>query len=250
MKFPKRLRHRGKGKVLATIYKTPAGYRLYWRQRVDGKRKSQMKLFGNYASAKREGDKVVTDLANGTASALSPGQAADAQNAIEELQRFYQTTGKRISIRFAVGSFCEASRKLDGRALAEAVDGFLSNVATVKRVDLAEAVKQFVEGRKLRTVAKDGKRPQLSPGWHYIVAMWLREFAKSFPGHAVCDLSREHLTAYCQRARRCLAPHAERQAQRGEDVPEMGCRARLLGRESPLACRRRDDEGGRRFRRR
>jgi len=32
VKFPKRLRHRGKGKVLATIYKTPAGYRLYWRQ--------------------------------------------------------------------------------------------------------------------------------------------------------------------------------------------------------------------------
>ena len=78
----------------------------------------------------------------------------------------------------------------------EAIDGFLSNVATVKRADVKAAVEQFIEGRKLRTVAKDGKRPQLSPSWHYIVSMWLREFANTFPGHAVCDLSREHLTAY------------------------------------------------------
>ena len=28
VKFPKRLRHRGKGRVLATIYKRPDGYRL------------------------------------------------------------------------------------------------------------------------------------------------------------------------------------------------------------------------------
>jgi len=196
VKFPKRLRHRGKGKVLATIYKTPAGYRLYWRQRVDGKRKSQMKLFGNYASAKREGDSVIADLAKGTATVLSPGQTADAQNAIEELQRYFQATGKRVSIRDAVGQFCANSRKLGERPLSEAVDGFITTVATVKRVDLTAAVEQFVESRKLRTVAKDGKRPQLSPGWHYIVAMWLREFAKSFPGHAVCDLSRDHLTAY------------------------------------------------------
>jgi integrase len=196
VKFPKRLRHRGKGKVLATIYKFPDSYRLYWRARVDGKPKSRMKDFKSYAEAKREGDKVVTDLAKGRATGLSPGQVADTQNALEELQRFYQTTGKRISIRFAVGAYCESARKLGERALAEAVDGFLSTVATIKRVDLSEAVEQFIESRKLKTVAKDGKRPQLSPSWAYIVAMWLREFARTFPGHAVCDLSREHLTAY------------------------------------------------------
>jgi hypothetical protein len=80
--------------------------------------------------------------------------------------------------------------------LAEAVDSFLSTVATVKRVDLTAAVEQFVESRKLRTVAKDGKRPQLSPGWHYNVAMWLGKFAGTFPSHAVTDLTREHLNAY------------------------------------------------------
>jgi integrase len=196
VKFPKRLRHRGKGRVLATIYKRPGYYRLYWRTRVNGKPKSLMKDFKTYADAKRKGDGIVADLAKGKATGLSPGQLADAQNALEELQRYYQETGKRVSIRFAVGEYCEAARKLDGRTLAEAMEGFLSTVAKVKRVDLSEAVEQFIESRKIKTVAKDGKRPQLSPGWHYIVSQWLREFAKTFPGHAVCDLSREHLTTY------------------------------------------------------
>jgi integrase len=196
VKFPKKLRHRGKGKVLATIYRLPDGYRLYWRERVDGKPKSRMKDFSTYSEVKREGDKVVAAKAKGTVMPLSPGQVSDAQNAFEELQRFYQATGKRVSIRFAVGVYCEAARKLGERAVADAVDGFLSTVATVKRVDLKAAVEQFIASRESKTVAKDGKRPQLSPGYHYIVAMWLREFANTFPNHAVCDLSREHLDAY------------------------------------------------------
>jgi chemotaxis response regulator CheB len=38
VKFPKRLRHNGRGKVRATIYKRPAHpqFRLYWRTKVDG----------------------------------------------------------------------------------------------------------------------------------------------------------------------------------------------------------------------
>jgi len=103
--------------VLATIYRQPDGYRLYWRQRVDGKAKSLMRLFKRYADAKREGDRVIADLANNRAVQLSPGRAADAQNAVEELQRLYQATGKRVSIRFAVGEFCEAVKKLNGRML-------------------------------------------------------------------------------------------------------------------------------------
>ena len=68
MEFPKRLRHRGKGKVLATIYKRPGQpqpYRLYWRVRVDGKPRSRMQDFTHYSAAKRTGDKVVADLAKG-----------------------------------------------------------------------------------------------------------------------------------------------------------------------------------------
>jgi len=201
VKFPKRLRHRGKGKVLATIYKRPDFYRLYWRARVDGKPRSRMKDFATYSAAKREGDKVVSDLAKGIATPLSPGQASDALAAIERLQDFYRSTGRRVSLRAAVVDYCDAAgklheRTLNERTLNEAVDGYLSTLATIKRVDLKAAVEQFIASREPKTVAKDGKRPQLSPGYHYIVAMWLREFANAFPGHAVCDLSREHLNAY------------------------------------------------------
>ena len=196
VKFPKRLRHRGKGKVLVTIYKRPDCYRLYWRARVDGKPRSQMKDFATYSAAKREADKTVSDLAKGIASSLSPGQASDAVAAIERLQHFFQSTGRRVSLRAAVVDYCEAAGKLHGRTLTDAVDGFLATVATVKRVDLSEAVEQFIASRKPKTVAKDGKRPQLSPGYHYIVSLWLKEFAGTFPGHAVCDLGKEHLNTY------------------------------------------------------
>ncbi len=178
------------------IYRQATGYRLYWRERVDGKPKSRMKDFAIYAEAKREGDKVVAAKAKGAGMVLSPGQAADAQNAIEELQRYFQATGKRVSIRDAVGQFCANSRKLGDRPLSEAVDGFLLTVAPVKRVELSKAVEQFILSREPLTVAKDGKRPQLSPGYHYIIRKWLEEFAGVFPSHAVCDLSREHLDTY------------------------------------------------------
>src|SRR6516162_546565 len=70
VKFPKRLRHNGKGRVLATIYKRPHGYVLYWRARVDGKAKSHFKDFTTYAKAKKEGDQVVSDLHKGKVSDL------------------------------------------------------------------------------------------------------------------------------------------------------------------------------------
>ncbi|MGA2854585.1 MAG: hypothetical protein ABSE90_10720, partial [Verrucomicrobiota bacterium] len=194
VKFPKRIKYRGK--TLAVIYgrcKGRESYRVAWQ--VAGQRR--MASFPSYSLAKRHADALVKDLSKGSqVTALHPAQARDALAALERLADFYRATGRRISLLAVASEYAEAARKLDGRTLAEAVDGFLSNVAKVKRMDLNAAIEQFIESRKLRTVAKEGKRPQLSPGWHYIIAMWLREFAKAFPGHAVCDLSREHLTAY------------------------------------------------------
>jgi hypothetical protein len=197
VKYPKRLRHKGKGKVLATIYKRSDCYRLYWRARVDGKPRSRFKDFGTYSAAKREGDKVVADLVkNSQAARLSPGQAADAVASLERLQGFYQSTGRKISLLSAVSEYCEAAGKLSGFTLSEVVERFLKTIVTVKRVDLGQAAEKFIEGRKPLTEAKDGKRPQLSPHYHYDVSMWLREFARTFPGHAVCDLTKQHLNTY------------------------------------------------------
>ena len=152
--------------------------------------------YASYANAKRKADEVVAGLAKGKASTLSPGQAADAQNAIEELQRYYVSTGKRVSLRFVVAEWCEAARKLDGRTLAEATDGFMANSARVKRVLVSEAVEKLIAVRKKLTVADEGKRPQLSPEWHYTLSIWWREFAAMFPNHYACDLTRELFTTY------------------------------------------------------
>ena len=207
MKFPKIIRNK-KTKVEVTIYgkskggeRKPDGtrtqpypfYRLCWR--VAGQRR--MKSFGTYSEAKKAAEEMVRDLGSGSqVTALTPGQANDARAALERLQGFYQATGRKVSLLAGISEWCESALKLKKHTFSEAVDGFLSTVATVKRVDLSEAVEQFKASRKPKTVAKDGKRPQLSPGWHYIVSMWLKEFAGTFPGHAVCDLGKEHLNTY------------------------------------------------------
>src|SRR5262249_10598831 len=68
--------------------------------------------------------------------------------------------------------------------------------------------------RELKTVpAKDGKRPRISSEYHYLTSLWLKEFSATFPGLAVVDLSREHLTLYMD-SHRGAAPKT-RNARRG-----------------------------------
>jgi len=83
-----------------------------------------MASFRTYSEAKRHADGLVKDLAKGSqVTALHPAQAHDALAALERLQTFYQSTGRRVSLLAAVSEFAEASAKLNGRALGEAVDG-------------------------------------------------------------------------------------------------------------------------------
>ena len=194
MKFPHTIRFRT---LTATIYGKSAAYPFYrMAVRVAGKR--VVRSFQTFTDAKREAEAKLRQTATGNLSAgLSAKESADAITIRQALAVYRQETGRRLSALEAVSSYIAAAKLLpDNCTLKDALDGFLSTVATIKRMDLNAAVEQFIESRKIKTVAKDGRRPQLSPGWHYIVAMWLREFAKSFPGHAVCDLTREHLTAY------------------------------------------------------
>jgi integrase len=159
-----------------------------------------MRDFRSYSEAKRAGDKLVSDLAKGSFVAdMTPAQARDARAALERLQGFYEQTGRRVSLLGAVSEYAEAAGKLNGGSLAGAVENYLATVATVKRVDLLQAVEEFIEGRRPKTVAKEGKRPQLSPGYHYTVSLWLREFAKTVGNYAVCDLRKELLDTYMAR---------------------------------------------------
>jgi integrase len=159
-----------------------------------------MKSLATYSAAKKFADETLAGLAKGsTVTALTPGQALDALAALERLQGFYVTTGRRVSLLSAASQFCAAAGKLDKGDLGEAVDGYLNAVATVKRADVLKAAEQFIEERKLKTVAREGRRPQISPEHHYNTSIWLREFGRTFPGHSVCDLGKPHLDAYMQK---------------------------------------------------
>ncbi len=195
MRFPKIIRHR---KAEVTIYGKKPAYPFYRvAYRVDGKRR--MKTFALYSEACKEADTLVKDLAIGSpVAALSPAQARDAIAAFERLRSVRTPTGHRLSLLGAVSELADALGKLNGRSVAEAIDGYLTNVAVVKGVEIKDAVEEFLELRRPLTEAKPGKRAQLSKNYHYMVSLWLRTFAKTFKGACVCDLTKDHLNRYLE----------------------------------------------------
>ena len=196
-KWPKKVKHRNK--ALAKIYRPCRGrdsYRVTWN--AAGRR--QMKSFPTYAGsggAKEFAETLVKELArNSQAVMLTPAQASDALAAIERLNTFHQTTGRKISLLSAVSEYCEAAAKVHGRTFTEVIDGFNRNVATVQRQDLAAAVEQFIAAEEPRTQPHNGQRPQLSKKYHYNRAIQLRRFAATFPGYAACDLGKHDLDTF------------------------------------------------------
>jgi integrase len=194
VKFPKRIKHRGR--VLATVYGKSKGrdsYRVAWH--IAGKRR--MASFPSYSLAKRHADALVKDLAKGSqVTALQPAQARDALAALERLADFYRATGRRVSLLAAVSEFVEASGKLHGRTMGEAVEGYLRTVASVKPKDIGEAVAEFLQADAPRTKAAEGQRAQLSGKYAYNRKLQLNRFADTFQNTAVCDLSKEHLDKF------------------------------------------------------
>jgi integrase len=207
VRFPKVIRFR---RAEATIYGKKSAYPFYrLAYYVAGKR--IVRSFKSYGEAKSAAEKVVRDVAGGSqAAALTGEQSRDALAALQRLDTHRQATGRRFSLLVAVSKLLEADRKLDGRSLDDAINGFLQTVATVRRMNLAEAVEEFIESRKHKAESKDGKRSQLSPAYAKHVAAWLREFAGAFPATTVSDLSKEHLNLY-------VKSHAELSAKTRND---------------------------------
>ena len=196
-KWPKKIKFRNK--VLAKIYRPCRGrasYRVTWY--AAGKR--QMKSFPTYAGqdgAREYADAKVKELANNSQVALlTPAQATDSLAAIERLNNFYQTTGRKVSILAAVSEYCEAAARLQGRTMTEAVEGFTRTVVTVKRQNLAEAVEQFIAAEEPRTRKNEDQRAQLDAKYHYNKAIQLRRFADTFNGYAVCDITKPDLDSF------------------------------------------------------
>ena len=194
VKFPKRIKFRGR--VLATIYGKCQGresYRVSWT--VTGQRR--MASFARYGEAKRHADQLVKELAKGSqATSLNPAQARDALAAMERLQSFYELTGRRVSLLAAASDYAEAAAKVNGRALSEIVEDYLRHIAAVKRMDIKQAVEEFVAGEEPKTKSKAGQRSQIAPAYFYNRAIRLRKFADTFPNTAICDLTKVHLDKF------------------------------------------------------
>ena len=106
-------------------------YRLAYR--VNGQ--CRMRPFRTYSEVKREWDKLVKELARGSQVAvLSAAQACDALAALERLQGFYQSTGRRVSLLGGISEYREAVSKLLGRTLGQAVDGYPNRPDSMWRV--------------------------------------------------------------------------------------------------------------------
>lgn len=194
VRFPKIVEFRKKS--LATIYGKRPSYPFYRvAAYVAGKR--TMASYRTYSEALKAAEKLAKDIYEGNqAAALTKKQTVDALTALQRLDMFRQSTGKKMSLTVAVGAFCEAAERLKDHTIAEAVGSFVCTAAVIKRVDLNKAVEEFIEGRRSKTIAKDGKRPQLSSKYFSGVAGWLREFGRTFPNHAVCDLTKDLLNIY------------------------------------------------------
>ena len=193
VRFPVTIRHRTS---TAKIY-APGGKFAYYRLAYSTAGKRRMQTFTTYSDAREAAERVVRELANGSqAAGLTATQSRDALVAFERLQGFYQSTGRRVSLLAAVSEFVEASAKLNGRTMGEAVEGYLRTVASVSRKDIKEAVAEFLQADAPRTKAAAGQRAQLSAKYAYNRELQLDRFAATFPNTAVCDLSKEHLDTF------------------------------------------------------
>jgi len=193
VKFPKVIRHR---KAEVTIYGRKEAYPFYrLAYRVNGQRR--MKSFATYGEAKAEAEKRVRELAKGSQIlALTSKEVTDALAIRDALDAYRRDTGRTITPLQAVTHYVHAAKLLGERPLSDAVEGFIRTVAVVRRKTLSEAVAEFVATRAPKAEAKDGKRPALNPKYVENTATWLREFAATFPGHDVGDITKEHLNLY------------------------------------------------------
>jgi len=170
MKWPHKVRYRKNGPILARIYKPKApdkdrlnpypSYRVTWV--VAGKRVTKaFQRFAGSGGAREFAEQIVKDLAQGSqAAALTSGEARSALAVRDALEAFRRETGITITPVQAITEYLASIRRLGKRPLSEAVAGFLSTVATVKQVDLAVAVNEFIAAREIKSKVREGKRAQ------------------------------------------------------------------------------------------
>ena len=194
MKFPVKVRYR---KAEAKIYGKSAAYPFY-RLCYYASGKRHVRSFSTYTEAKTEADTKVREISKGTQTiALTDKEATAALSIRDALDTFRRDTGRSFTPLEAVTGFLDAMKQLPpGNGLTESVRVYARTLATLKPKLISEAVEEFLDVRRPRSVAAEGKRSQLSPCYAQHVECWMREFSGTFPGHHLGDLNREFLARY------------------------------------------------------
>jgi integrase len=194
MKFPVKVSFR---KAEAKIYGKTAAYPFYRIcYRAGGKR--HVRSFTSYGEARAEAETKVREIANGDQSiALTPKEASGALSIRDALDAFRRETGRSFTALEAVTGFLDAMKQLPpGCGLTESVKAYARTLATIRPKLISEAVEEFLAVRKPKSVAAEGKRPQLAPCYAAHVECWMHEFVTAFPGHRLGDLNRDFLARY------------------------------------------------------
>lgn len=189
MRFPVRLKYRNERAVIYGKSRGYPYYRVTWH--AGGRR--VVRSYGTYSEAKEAAERAIRQNAEGNlAAGLSKRAALDATAAQQALDELGRELGHRVSLLEVVSAYTEAVRKLGGRDLVTAVEGFMTTVATVRRVPLDAAVEEFIAGKATPNGGRGSARG-LNPVYLANITRWLREFASTFSGLAVADLTKAHL---------------------------------------------------------
>ena len=198
-----KVRFRG---VVVTDYRKTTKYPFYRiAYRGDGGR--VVRTFTTLAAAKKAAEAKARELHAGNHVGASLPKAAAhaykfATRKLTELCRDLTAAGDpsappvTLALEDAIAEYIEAKRALGPRRLIEAVTGFLGTVAKVRRVKVRAAVDEYQKERKLLTVPPaEGKRPALSPKFHYQDGLRLDRFAEAFVMD-VADFAKDHFDLF------------------------------------------------------
>jgi integrase len=196
--------------ITVKVYRKSPKYPFYRiAYRADGKR--VVRNFKRLNLAKAEAVKKARELAQGndTAAALTKKDAQSYRFALlklAELRTGIDHPDSALSLEDAIIEYVAAKRLLQNTRLADAVNGFLSTAATVRRVNLKTTADEFLAERDSRTKSEDGKRAALSPRMAYQDRRRMKKFTTAFATFDVCDLRPEHLDLFFAEHLKDLAP--------------------------------------------
>ena len=228
VRFPKVIRFR---RVEATIYGKTKKYPFYrLAYYVAGRRVTRS--FKSYGEAKTEAERKVREIADGSqAAALTGEQSRDALAALQRLENFRQSTGRRyfsagrrVGIRRGIG-------KIEGAQLGRGRRGIFANRRLRPGAKtLPRPSRSFLKGANTKPRRKTANALNCPPATKRTSHHGCADLP-TFPATAVCDLTKDHLDLYFKPLTEVGRKKPQRPARGGKNVSRLGSPPRLFARQ-------------------